>query len=64
MRWIRDHARQGSWLALFALVLNLGLSFGHIHAIDAKRVDYWTGLRPATPSGVMPRSDWNRCTAD
>jgi D-amino-acid dehydrogenase len=21
-------------------------------AIDAKRVDYWTGLRPATPSGV------------
>lgn len=37
MRWIRDHARQGSWLALFALVINLGLSFGHIHAIDGKR---------------------------
>jgi D-amino-acid dehydrogenase len=22
------------------------------NAIDAKRVEYWTGLRPATPSGV------------
>jgi hypothetical protein len=39
MRWIRDHARQGSWLALFALVVNLGLSFGHIHAIDGKRAE-------------------------
>jgi hypothetical protein len=39
MRWIRDYARQGSWLALFALVINLGLSFGHIHAIDGKRAE-------------------------
>lgn len=36
MRWIRDHVRQGSWLALLALVINLGLSFGHIHAIAGK----------------------------
>jgi hypothetical protein len=34
MRWFRDTLRQGSWLALIALAINLGLSFGHIHAID------------------------------
>jgi hypothetical protein len=34
MRWFRDTLRQGSWLALIALAMNLGLSFGHVHAID------------------------------
>ena len=34
MRWFRNTIRQGSWLALIALTLNLGLSFGHFHAID------------------------------
>jgi hypothetical protein len=37
MRWFRNHIRRGSWLALVALVINLGLSFGHVHAIDGKR---------------------------
>jgi hypothetical protein len=37
MRWFRDKMRHGSWLALFALVINLSLSFGHFHAIDGKR---------------------------
>lgn len=32
MRWLRNHIRQGSGLALFALALNLVLSFGHVHA--------------------------------
>ena len=36
MRWFRDHIRRGSWFALVALAINLGLSFGHIHAIDGK----------------------------
>jgi hypothetical protein len=36
MRWFRDKIRQGSWLALIALAINLGLSFGHIHTIDGK----------------------------
>ena len=36
MRWFRDTLRQGSWLALMALAINLGLSFGHFHAIDGK----------------------------
>jgi hypothetical protein len=36
MRWFRDTIRQSTWLALFALAINLGLSFGHFHAIDGK----------------------------
>jgi hypothetical protein len=36
MRWFRDTLRQGSWLALIALAINLGLSFGHIHAIEGQ----------------------------
>ena len=36
MRWFRDKIRQGTWLALIALAINLGLSFGHVHAIDGK----------------------------
>jgi hypothetical protein len=36
MRWFRDHIRHGSWLALLALVINLGLSFGHFHASAGK----------------------------
>jgi hypothetical protein len=36
MRWFRDTLRQGTWLALIALAINLGLSFGHFHAIDGK----------------------------
>jgi hypothetical protein len=34
MRWFRDHIKQGSWLALFALVINFGLVFGHVHGVD------------------------------
>jgi hypothetical protein len=33
MRWVRDHVRQGSWLALLALAINCVLAFGHVHAI-------------------------------
>jgi hypothetical protein len=36
MRWFRDNVRHGSWLALLALAINLGLSFGHFHAADGK----------------------------
>jgi hypothetical protein len=36
MRWFRDTLRQGSWLALIALAINLGLSLGHVHAIDGR----------------------------
>jgi hypothetical protein len=33
MRWFRDHIKQGSWLALIALVINFGLLFGHVHGV-------------------------------
>jgi hypothetical protein len=36
MRWFRDSIRHGSWLALLALVINLGVSFGHVHATQGK----------------------------
>jgi hypothetical protein len=31
MRWLRLHTRLGSWAALFALAIQLALSFGHVH---------------------------------
>ena len=34
MGWMRGSIRFGSWLALSALVLQLGASFGHVHAED------------------------------
>jgi hypothetical protein len=35
MRWFRQHVRRGTWLALFALAINLTLAFGHVHALDS-----------------------------
>jgi hypothetical protein len=32
MNWVRSKVRQGALLALFALAIQLGLSFGHVHA--------------------------------
>jgi hypothetical protein len=37
MRWLRDHIRQGSWLALVALTINFALAFGHVHALDGTK---------------------------
>jgi Protein of unknown function (DUF2946) len=36
MKWFRSNIRQGSRLALFALAVQLVLSFGHFHAIAAQ----------------------------
>lgn len=36
MRWIRHHIQQAGWLALIALAVNLGLSFGHVHEIQGR----------------------------
>jgi hypothetical protein len=46
MRWIRDHIKNGAWLALIALAINLGLAFGHVHALDIGRAE--RGLPAAT----------------
>jgi hypothetical protein len=34
MRWFRSHVRFGARLALFALALQIALSFGHVHVKD------------------------------
>ena|SRR6185312_4485711 len=39
MRWFRKHTRHGSWLALVAIVINLTLAFGHVHATGGKASD-------------------------
>ena len=52
MRWFRDTIRQSAWLALIALALNLGLSFGHFHAIDGKVSG--RGIAAAATSIVSP----------
>jgi hypothetical protein len=54
MRWFRDHIRRGSWLALLALAINLGLSFGHIHAIDGKGFQHRLASQIAT---IAPSDD-------
>lgn len=46
MRFFRQH-RSSLWLAIFALSVQLALSFGHIHAHTAKH-----GLADATPPGT------------
>src|SRR2546428_9278577 len=37
MQWFRSRARLGSGLALLALVVQLALSFGHVHADSIAR---------------------------
>ena len=53
MRWFRSRARLGSGLALFALVTQLTLSFGHLHA-DASARDLGVS---AAASNVQPSAD-------
>lgn len=36
MKWFRQHVKHGSRLALFALVVQFALSFGHFHATVAQ----------------------------
>lgn len=36
MNWFRKHLKHGSRLALFALAIQLALSFGHFHAAAAQ----------------------------
>jgi hypothetical protein len=35
MLWIRSRCRYAAWVALFALALQFGLSFGHTHALHS-----------------------------
>jgi len=68
MHWIRINRRWGGRLALFALALQLGLSFGHMHAEDlglaapANAVAYHVNT-PAADDGLpaQDRDDHNTC---
>jgi len=60
MRWFRSRARLGSGLALFALVAQLTLSFGHLHA-DASARDLGV---PAAASNMQPSADQTRTPSD
>lgn len=53
MKWFRSNIKHGSRLALLALALQFGLSFGHFHA----------GAAPAVPSAA-PQFDIAAATSD
>ncbi len=50
MHWVRSNSFFGSWAALFALAIQLVLSFGHIHLEDIKG----SSAVIAAPSQVQP----------
>jgi hypothetical protein len=52
MRWVRSNLRFGAWCALFALAVQLALSFGHVHVRGAggtpALLALWATPAPAT----------------
>jgi Protein of unknown function (DUF2946) len=56
MGWFRSRARWGSYLALFALVVQLALSFGHVHleggALVAGHASALPGIHPSTAAAA------------
>jgi len=52
MRWFRANARFGGRLALFALALQLALSFGHVH-----REDIFGPSSAASAAAALPAAD-------
>jgi hypothetical protein len=72
MGWLRSRSKWGSWLALFALALQLALTFGHVHLdrLAPGSADKFTvatthassaeQVTPADPGGRDHRAD-DRC---
>jgi hypothetical protein len=63
MVWLRSKVRSVSWVALFALTLQLLLSPGHIHRSDMSRIAADTPstseqepLKPSKHSGIVDKS--------
>lgn len=56
MRWFRRHIRTAAGLALFALMLQAAVSFGHRHEAHTGRSALLTGLSTSglTPAGDLP----------
>ena len=60
MNWVRSRARKLSLLALFALAVQLGLSFGHVHAAAFGPVSAKTALaNPASQNSDGDRDNGN-----
>jgi hypothetical protein len=57
MTWFRKHLKQGSRLALLALALQFGLSFGHFHGLVAQAA-------PSSVSGPTAAADAARVLLD
>ena len=49
MHWIRKNNRLGAWAAVFALAIQLVLSFGHVH------LDNFQGTSSVTASASQPQ---------
>ena len=56
LRWFRSHRRPWAWVALLALVLQLGLSFGHVHAAHAEH-----NVAVASAAGTSRPERRSRC---
>jgi hypothetical protein len=61
MKWFRSNIKHGARLALLALALQFGLSFGHFHAgaaqaaaLAIQSVAAQSEISPATPDAVDP----------
>ena len=55
MNWFRRHLKHGSRLALFALVIQFALSFGHFHGVAARAAPaIQTGLTDADLAIAAP----------
>lgn len=61
MKWLRSNARQLSLLALFALALQFGLSFGHHHRASALAATAQAAPTLAAPTST-PDSDHDQDT--
>jgi hypothetical protein len=62
MLWSRDKFRQGTWLALIALAMNIGLSFGHFHAIEGNASS--RGTAAVTMSFTSPDDSQKQGSSD
>jgi hypothetical protein len=56
MRWIRTNRRFGAWCALWALALQIVLSFGHVHAFYGFRLNGVFQVQAADPARQDPAS--------
>jgi len=56
MSWFRSNVRSGAWCALFALAVQLVLSFGHVHVHGGGRPAPVSLSALAAPAGGAPVS--------